>query len=75
MEANMMAIRDPAAEAAERTVRSPLDRDQHRVHQNGLQRIKAAYRSTQHALHGDERRGGKTAKLLDLYARLKFGAL
>jgi hypothetical protein len=38
----------------------------------GARRHRIVSRST---LHGDERRAGKTAKLLDLYARLNLGAL
>jgi hypothetical protein len=75
MEANMMTIRHPAAETAEHSARSSLDATERRPHQIGLRRPKAAQRFPLYALHGDERRGGKAAKLLDLYARLKLGVL
>jgi hypothetical protein len=66
----MMTIRHPAAETADHSARSSLDASERR-----LRRTKAAYRFPLYALHGDERRAGKTAKLLDLYARLNLGAL
>jgi hypothetical protein len=83
MEANMMAIRNPGAEAAALTVKSPLDSHERRPHQFDAKRVKAAYYFTLDALqrtggslaHGDERRTGKTAKLINLYTRLNFGAL
>jgi hypothetical protein len=34
-----------------------------------------AYRFSLHDLHPDERRTGKTAKLIDLYARLSYANL
>jgi hypothetical protein len=82
MEANMMAIRNPAADAAALTVRSPLDSPERRPHQIGSKRMQDAYRVTLDALqraggplaHGTERRAGKTAKLINLYTRLNFGA-
>jgi hypothetical protein len=74
-EANMMTIRHPAAETADHSARSSLDASERRPHQTGLRRTKAAYHFPLYALHGDERRAGKTAKLLDLYARLNLGAL
>ena len=52
--------------AAECTVRSYGRRD--------LLRSKA-YRLSLHGLHPDERRTGKTAKLIDLYARLSYATL
>jgi hypothetical protein len=76
----MMAIRNPAAGTAELAVRSPLDSSERRPHPMSFKRI--AYRFTRDALqragsplaHGDERRAGKTAKLMDLYTRLNFAA-
>jgi hypothetical protein len=53
-------------ETAERAVRSP----EHRA-QIVLQRSEA-YRFWLHGLHPDERRTAKTAKLIDLYARLSY---
>jgi hypothetical protein len=75
MEANMMTIRHPAVETAEPSARSSLDAFERRPHQTALRRIKAAHRFPPFALHGDERRASKTAKLLDLYARLNLGTL
>ena len=75
MEANMMTIRHPAAEAAEHSARSSLDALERRPHQIGLRRSNAAQRFALYALHGEERRGGKAAKLHDLYARLKLRVL
>jgi hypothetical protein len=75
MEANMMTIRHPAAETAEHSARSSLDAFERRPHQTALRRTKAPHRFPLYPLHGDERRAGKTAKLLDLYARLNLGAL
>jgi hypothetical protein len=75
MEANMMTIRHPAVETAEHSARSSLDAYERRPHQIELRRTKAAYRFPLYPLHGDERRAGKTAKLLDLYARLNLGTL
>jgi len=81
MEANMMTIRHPAAETAEHSARSSLDAFERRPHQTALRRTKAPHRFPLHPLHGDERRAGKTAKLLDLqrsevsielYAAFKF---
>jgi len=77
----MMAIRNPAAGTAELTVRSPLDSSERRPDQTSLKRF--AYRFSLDALqragsplaHGDARRVGKTAKLMDLYTRLNFAAL
>lgn len=46
-----------------------------RDQQSGWRRQSAGHRFAQHALRGDERRAGKTAKLIDLCARLKCGAL
>ena len=70
----MLAIRQPAPPAAEPTVRSPFDTRERRPHQLGLKRMKAAYHLSLNTLHhADERRGGKFAKLIDLYARLGLG--
>jgi hypothetical protein len=82
MEAIMMAIRNPAADAAALTVRSPLDSHERRPQQIGSKRMQDTYRFTLHALqraagplaHGDERRASKTAKLINLYTRLNFSA-
>jgi hypothetical protein len=65
MEANMMTIRHPAAETAEHSARSSLDAFERRPHQTALRRTKAPHRFPLYPLHGDERRAGKTAKLLD----------
>jgi hypothetical protein len=75
VEANMMTIRHPAVETAEHSARSSLDAFERRPHQTALRRTKAPHRFPLYPLHGDERRAGKTAKLLDLYARLNLGAL
>ncbi len=70
----MLAIRQQAAPAAENMVRSPLDSRERRPHQIGLKRMKSAYRLSLDTLqHAEERRGGKFAKLVDLYTRLGFG--
>ena len=74
-EANMMTIRHLAAETADHSARSSLDAFERRPHQTALRRTKAPHRFPLYPLHGDERRAGKTAKLLDLYARLNLGAL
>ena len=42
---------------------------------SGFGERRHAHRFPLYPLHGDERRAGKTAKLLDLYARLNLGAL
>jgi hypothetical protein len=75
MEANMMTIRHAAVETAELSARSSLDAYERRPHQIGLRRTKTPYRFPLYPLHGDERRASKTAKLLDLYARLNLGTL
>ena len=63
-------IQDWHETAAERAVRSPLNDHERR----DLLRSKA-YRLSLHGLHPDERRTGKTAKLIDLYARLSYATL
>jgi hypothetical protein len=74
MEVNVKIIDGVGEIAVEQALRSPLHdvlREQHL----SWRRLAAGHRFTQHALRGDERRAGKTAKLIDLCARLKCGAL
>jgi hypothetical protein len=74
MEVNVKIIDGVGEIAVEQALRSPLHdvlREQHL----SWRRLTAGQRFTQHALRGDERRAGKTAKLIDLCARLKCGAL
>lgn len=61
--------------AVEQPLESPLHDVEPREHQLGWRRQSAGHRFAQHALRGDERRAGKTAKLIDLCARLRCGAL
>jgi hypothetical protein len=63
-------IQDWHETALERAVRSPLNDHDRR----DLLRSKA-YRFSLHGLHPAERRTGKTAKLIDLYARLSYATL
>ena len=57
-------------QTAERAVRLSPEDYEHRA-QNVLLRSKS-YRFSLHGLHPQERRTGKTAKLIDLYARLNW---
>ena len=57
-------------ETAERGVRLSPEDHEHRA-QIVLLRSKA-YRFSLHGLHPDERRTGKMAKLIDLYARFSY---
>jgi hypothetical protein len=61
--------------AVEPPLQSPLRDVEPREQQLDWRRQSAGHRFAQHALRGDERRAGKTAKLIDLYARLRCGAL
>jgi hypothetical protein len=61
--------------AVEQPLRSLLHNVELRKQQLGWRRQSAGHRFAQHALRGEERRAGKTAKLIDLCARLKCGAL
>jgi hypothetical protein len=74
MEVNVKLIDGMRKIAVEQALRSP-HRDVLREQQLSWRRLTAGHRFTQHALRGDERRAGKTAKLIDLCARLKCGAL
>lgn len=56
--------------APERAVRLPLNDHERR----DLLRSRAC-RFSLHGLHPDERRMGKMAKLIDLYARLSYASL
>jgi hypothetical protein len=60
-------------ETAEPAVRLSPEDYEHRA-QVVLLRSKS-YRFSLHGLHPDERRTGKTAKLIDLYARLSYANL
>jgi hypothetical protein len=73
MEADMKAIEDLHGTAAQRPLRSLLEDGEPREHQTGVRRQNASHHFSPHALRGDDRRVGKTAKLIDLCARLKFG--
>jgi hypothetical protein len=70
MEVNVKVIDGEYEIAVEQPLRSLLH-----AQQLGWRRPSAGHRFAQHALRGDERRAGKTAKLIDLCARLKCGAL
>ena len=74
MEAKMKGIEDLHGTAAE-PLRSPLEEHGPREPQTGVRRQSAGHRFSLHALRGDERRDGKTAKLVDLCTRLNFGGL
>jgi hypothetical protein len=56
-------------ELAKHTERLPPEGHEPQAHQIGLLRTKT-YGFSLHGLHPDERRTGKTAKLIDLYARI-----
>ena len=58
-------------ETAERMARLSPEDHEHRA-QIVLLRRNKAYRCSPHGLHPDERRTGKTAKLIDLYKRLNY---
>ena len=62
-------IQDWHETAAERAVRSPLNDHERR----DLLRRRGYF--SLHGLHPDERRTGKTAKLIDLYVRLSYATL
>jgi hypothetical protein len=70
MEVNVKVIDGVYEIAVEQPLRSLLHEPLPR-----WRRPSAGHRFEQHALRGDERRAGKTAKLIDLCARLKCGVL
>jgi len=70
MEVDVKGIDGAYEIAVERPLRSLLYEQQPR-----WRRPSVGHRFAQHALRGDERRAGKTAKLIDLCARLKCGGL
>jgi hypothetical protein len=74
MEANVKAIEDLQGTAPERALLSLFAAQESIAHQSNIRRQSASHRFSPHALRGDERRAGKTAKLIDLCARLNFGA-
>ena len=76
MEVKVKAIEDLRETAPERPLRSLLAAQDPFAHQQTtLRRQSISHRFSLHALRGDERRAGKTAKLIDLCARLKFGGI
>jgi hypothetical protein len=75
MEVDVNVIDDVREIAVEPPLRSLLHDVELREQQLGWRRQSTGHRFAQHALRGDERRAGKTAKLIDLCARLKCGAL
>jgi CRISPR/Cas system-associated protein Cas10 (large subunit of type III CRISPR-Cas system) len=75
MEVDVMLIDDVREIAVEPPLRALLHDVELREQRLGWRRQSAGHRFVQHALRGDERRAGKTAKLIDLCARLKCGAL
>jgi hypothetical protein len=70
MEVNVKVIDGVYEIAVEQPLRSLLYEQQ-----PSWRRPSVGHRFAQHALRGDERRAGKTAKLIDLCARLKCGGL
>jgi hypothetical protein len=72
MEADVKVIDDVCE--IEPLLRSPRHDVEPRERQFGW-RQSTGYRFAEHALRGDERRAGKTAKLIDLSARLKCAAM
>ena len=72
---NVKVIEDVRKIAVERPLRSVLHDFEVSEQQLSWRRQATGHRFAQHALRGDERRAGKTAKLIDLCARLKCGAL
>ena len=75
MEVNVNVIDGVREVAVGQPLRPLLHDVELRGQQLSWRRLTAGHRFTQHALRGDERRAGKTAKLIDLCARLKCGAL
>ena len=75
MEVNVKVIDGMHEIAIEQALQPLLHDVELRGQQLSWRRLTAGHRFTQHALRGDERRAGKTAKLIDLCARLKCGAL
>jgi hypothetical protein len=73
MEVKMKAIEDLHGTVAQQPLRSPFEDHEPRESQTTVRRHSVGHRFSLHALHGDERRAGKTAKLIDLCARLHFG--
>jgi hypothetical protein len=71
----MMTIRHPVVDTAEPSARSSREGYEHWSREMGLLRTKTPLRFPHSALHGEARRGGKTAKLLDLHTRLNLGWL
>jgi hypothetical protein len=72
MEVNVTVIDDVHESAVERPLLHGVERGEQHL---SWRPQSAGHRFAQHALRGDERRAGKTAKLIDLCARLKCGAL
>jgi hypothetical protein len=70
MEVNVKVIDSVYEIAVEQPLQSLL-----REQQLGWRRPIVGHRFGQHAPRGDERRAGKTAKLIDLCARLKCRAM
>ena len=61
--------------AVEQPLQSPLHDVELREQPLSWRRQSTGHRFARHALRGDERRAGKTAKLIDLCVRLRCGAL
>jgi hypothetical protein len=75
VEADMMTIRHPVVDTPEPSARSSHEGHEQWSRETELLRTKTALRFPRSALHGEGRRGGKTAKLLDLRARLNLSWL
>jgi hypothetical protein len=75
VDVNVKVIDDVRETGVGPPLRSLLHEVELREQQLGWRRQSTGHRFAQHALRGDERRAGKTAKLIDLCARLKCGAL
>jgi len=73
MEVDVKLIDDVRQIAVEPPLRALLHDVEVRQQQLAWRRQSVGHRFAQHALRGDERRAGKTAKLIDLCARLKCG--
>jgi hypothetical protein len=71
----MMTIRNPALDAAEPSARSSHEGHEQWSRETELLRTKTTLRFPHSVLHGESRRGGKAAKLLDLRSRLNLGWL
>jgi hypothetical protein len=71
----MMTIRHPALDAVEPSARSSHEGHEQWSRETDLLRTKTALRFPHSVLHGDSRRAGKAAKLLDLRTRLNLGWL